>query len=130
MQHLTERDLDRLAKILGRLGSSHPGEVAAAGHKATEFIRDHGLQWQDILRVPQLATGNGSGWDRSEADDPFEAFGGWRGAVQFCLEHARELTPWERAFVAKIEGWHSISPKQRPVLSGICTKLLEAGYQP
>jgi hypothetical protein len=35
--------LEKLTKILGMLGSAHDGEVASAGKKACELLRDLGM---------------------------------------------------------------------------------------
>jgi hypothetical protein len=127
MQSLTERDIDKLAKILGMLGSRHPAEAAAAAHRATEFLKQRGWQWIDVLKVPGLAAPTYGTPD----DDLFAAWpDNWRGAVRFCLRHKAMLTRWERDFVEKIETWHSISVKQRPVLDGIVGKLREMGCRP
>jgi hypothetical protein len=43
-------DTDRLAKVLGMLGSVHPGGVIAAGRAAHKLISDTGLRWQDLIK--------------------------------------------------------------------------------
>jgi hypothetical protein len=43
-----KRFIERLAKLLGMLGSAHDGERAAAGLLAHELIRRHGLSWSDL----------------------------------------------------------------------------------
>jgi hypothetical protein len=47
----TSTDLDRehLAKILGLLGSTYDGEVAAAGRQADGLVRRAGLTWFDVV---------------------------------------------------------------------------------
>ena len=42
-------DTDKLVKILGMLGSAHPGEVAAAGTAAHKLITEARLRWQDLI---------------------------------------------------------------------------------
>jgi hypothetical protein len=49
MGQLAPDTLERLVKLLGMLGSAHDGERAAAGLKAHELVRRHGLTWSDIL---------------------------------------------------------------------------------
>jgi hypothetical protein len=124
---LTERDVDKLAKILGLLGSRHPGEVAAAGHKATQFLKERGWQWIDVLKLPALPKAASNG---AESDLFSDWQNGWRGAVQFCLQHSDRLTRWERTFCEKVADWYSISSKQRPILAAIASKLMDAGYRP
>jgi hypothetical protein len=41
--------LDRLAKLLGLIGSDHDGEVVAAARKADELRRAAGLTWAQLL---------------------------------------------------------------------------------
>ena len=43
-------DTDKLVKVLGMLGSAHPGEVAAAGPAAHKLITEAGLGWQDLIK--------------------------------------------------------------------------------
>src|ERR1700739_1367050 len=42
-------DRDKLAKLLGMLGSRHDGEVAAAGRSAHILVRDAGVSWTEVL---------------------------------------------------------------------------------
>jgi hypothetical protein len=46
---------DRLAKILGLLGSDHDGERAAAGLKADQLLRESGLTWREVIIAPPIA---------------------------------------------------------------------------
>ena len=46
-------DVEKLVKILGMLGSAHPGEVAAAGAAAHKLITEAGLRWQDLIKEAQ-----------------------------------------------------------------------------
>jgi hypothetical protein len=48
-----ELDRGRLTKILGMLGSSHDGEVVAAGRMADALVRSAGLTWPEILSERQ-----------------------------------------------------------------------------
>ena len=42
-------DVEKLVKVLGMLGSAHPGEVAAAGTAAHKLITEARLRWQDLI---------------------------------------------------------------------------------
>jgi hypothetical protein len=44
-------DRAKLAKILGRLGSRHDGEVMNAARMAEDLRRQAGLSWEDLLGV-------------------------------------------------------------------------------
>ena len=46
---MTPLDRDRLSKILGMLGSGHPGKVSAAGKAANALIRDADATWPEVL---------------------------------------------------------------------------------
>ena len=53
MNALAEADRDRLARLLGMLGSDFDGEVANAGRLADRLVRNAGLTWPDVL-APSL----------------------------------------------------------------------------
>src|SRR5919107_2785919 len=42
----------KLARICGMFGSAHDGERAAAAALADRLIRDAGLSWGDVIRMP------------------------------------------------------------------------------
>jgi hypothetical protein len=48
-------DRDKLAKMLGMLGSRHNGEVVAAGRSAHTLLKDAGTTWTDVLTPPDGA---------------------------------------------------------------------------
>jgi hypothetical protein len=50
---LTNPDRERLAKLLGLLGSDHAGERDAAGLAADRLVRAAGLTWSSIVCIPQ-----------------------------------------------------------------------------
>jgi hypothetical protein len=108
---LDDATIDRLAKILGMLGSAHAGERAAAAAKADELVKSVGLTWRDIIMpspptVPQI-----------EAPD-------WRWMAVECLAFKERLKPAEFDFVTKIIGWRTEpSPKQLAWLEAIHTRL-------
>jgi hypothetical protein len=60
---LDPQTLDRLAKLLGMLGSVHAGERAVAGLKAHELVRAHGLTWHDVLRPSALSFNDAQSFD-------------------------------------------------------------------
>jgi hypothetical protein len=81
--------LERLIKLLGMLGSAHDGERAAAGLKAHELIRRHGLTWSDILAAPQTS--------------PQKL--GWRDKLAACTAQQRCLSSREQKFVRSLAHW-------------------------
>jgi hypothetical protein len=103
-------DVQRLAKVLGLLGSSHDGEVAAAGRAAHEIIRQAGATWFDLL-APPLPAPRPTG--RSDAF----------GMVEFCLRHPAVLTEWEARFLHSLRRRSRISPKQQAIVDEIVIKV-------
>src|SRR5262245_9013681 len=103
MDRLAPEATERLIKLLGMLGSAHDGERAAAGLKAHELIRRHGLQWSDII-APPLAPQTPN----------------WRDKVRSCFEHLHRLNDRERQFVLTLATWRGTpSDKQLAWLNRI-----------
>jgi hypothetical protein len=48
-------DRDKLAKVLGMLGSRHDGEVVTAGRSAHILLKDAGVTWTEVLAPPDGA---------------------------------------------------------------------------
>jgi len=44
-----QKDLNRLDRILGLLGSEHAGERASAAKAAADFIRKHNMSWRELI---------------------------------------------------------------------------------
>lgn len=53
---MTAAERQRLARILGMLGSEHAGERASAGLQAEAFRKRHGLTWEEMLALPPVET--------------------------------------------------------------------------
>jgi hypothetical protein len=102
----------KLAGVLGRLGSEHAGERAAAALLATRLIREAGFTWQDVL-LP--------------SDAPEQLQPQWRADLGLCQRHAADLTSWERAFLANVAGQISASQKQRDTLARVAGELRASG---
>lgn len=56
MSALPPADHRKLVGILGRLGSDHAGERAAAGLLAQEMLTKHNLTWAELLPVASAPT--------------------------------------------------------------------------
>jgi hypothetical protein len=92
---LDEATADRLARILGLLGSAHAGERASAAAKADALVREAGLMWRDvILPSPSIAP-------------QLEAGTNWRRLIAECYLHRARLPPSESEFVEKILTWRA-----------------------
>jgi hypothetical protein len=107
MQRLDPDALERLIKLLGMLGSVYAGERAAAGLKAHELVKRHGLQWSNII----VAT-------------PAPSKIGWREKAYACGAHLQLLNATERAFVRTMSTWRGTpSDKQLSWLNRIYENL-------
>jgi hypothetical protein len=101
-------DRNRLAQVLGMLGSAHDGEALNAARLASKMIRDAGLTWFDVLSVQSReikTAGTAPLSDREAVDTAWES---------------GDLTNWEMDFVASLKAWLSkgrtLTSKQRSVL--------------
>jgi len=109
---LDDATADRLAKILGLLGSDHAGGRASAAAKADALVRGAGLTWRDVVMpsppiAPQLE--GGSDWRRLAAE---------------CHRQKARLNPGETKFIAAILAWRTEpSPKQLAWLTAIHDRL-------
>jgi hypothetical protein len=89
---------DRLAKILGLLGSDHDGERAAAAAKADQLIRGLGLTWRDIVAPPIAPqTPRIRAWRSGETD--------WQRMARFCHARQGQLSLRDRDFVRTMLHW-------------------------
>jgi hypothetical protein len=114
-----ELDRDRLARVLGMLGSDHAGERANAAAAADRLVRGNGLTWSEVLE-PQAPPA-----------PPAPATGSVGEMVAFCRRHPAAQSSWERKFVASIAARpYGLSVKQRAVLNRIFVKCRGAGGQP
>src|SRR5262245_3589173 len=70
-------DIGLLTKILGRLGSTHDGEVLSAAKLASDMLKKAGLAWSDVVRLPEATAGYGysSGgshhWTQAGEGEPY-----------------------------------------------------------
>jgi len=109
-------DRQRLAKLLGMMGSVHDGEVVAAARQAERLRADAGLTWGEILapRLPPPLQRQNVG---TVAD-----------AIDFVLEHEVVLSDWERGFVCDLcRLKYPLSPRQLEVLERLVEKAQRAG---
>jgi hypothetical protein len=111
-------DRERLAKLLGMLGSDHLGEVAAAARQAERLRRKAGLTWPEILTSaspPALLQVTVPNRPRSVEE-----------AINLCIDHRVLLSDWERRFVASISQRpvRRLSKKQLDVLDRLVRAIL------
>jgi hypothetical protein len=115
---LDPQTADRLIKLLGMLGSVHAGERAVAGLKASQLLRERGLQWRDVIHAPIADHTNfyGAQTETTEED--------WEPTRRFCLQRARALTPKELGFLINIADWNGpLTERQQNWLNNIYARL-------
>ena len=110
MTTLAAADRQRLAKLLGMLGSDHAGERDAAGLAAHRLLQRHGLTWETLLARPLVHR------------EPLQSK--WRATCAELANRQADLRPWERKFVADLPNFPRISSKQRYVLAEIAERVL------
>lgn len=121
---LTAADRDRLAAILGLLGSDHAGERDAAALAASRFLRIRGLTWPDVIGIAPA---------QAPPRDPLrDLLRGWptqwRSAVMACRRADASLSARNRAFLSTIAGYeHRPSDLQLIWLRAIVERLAGQG---
>ena len=116
---LDPANAERLARLLGMLGSAHDGEIANAGRMADKLVRSLGLTWHDLIHCGtpqrrQVATRSTGAW--REPQDLGEA-------ILVARRYARQLTVWENEFVRGLAGFRRLSGKQAARLQEIIDKI-------
>jgi hypothetical protein len=124
-------DRERLVKLLGLLGSSFDGEIAAAGRKAAQFIRDRKLTWDNVLSAQSPAPSPPPPRRETRRDNNCltDWPNRWRAALRLCIEHIADprVTMWERSFIGSLNSLRSgVWPtnKQLDVLCSITEKVV------
>ena len=113
--HLPPDIVDKLAKVLGMLGSDFDGEVAAAGRRADAMVKGAGLTWSDVVApAPRPPHRPPRRWRRVVSPTDGAAL---------CLQWPEVLTDWEADFCRSIVGRRRISAKQAAVLTRIAAKV-------
>jgi hypothetical protein len=107
---LSPADRARLTKLLGMLGSDHPGERDNAGVAAHRLIQSKGLAWADILATAPAA-----------APQPLIS---WRETCAELQKRLGSLRVWEKRFISDLPHFTRISAKQRSILAEIAERVL------
>jgi len=104
-------DIQKLAKLLGMIGSNHDGEALAAARKAYEMVERIGTTWPDLLQVPVTVD--------TVAEQPAH-----RSEAQRLLHEGKGvITDFERNFLVGIMTFQTLYPKQVELLEGIKFKV-------
>jgi hypothetical protein len=100
-------DADRLAKLLGMIGSDHDGEALNAAKLANKMVGEAGMTWTEVL---------GRTANKMSSDDHSDI----TDVASVCLEIMRSglrLTMKQRDFIDNIPMFNSPSEKQLSWLS-------------
>ena len=111
MMSLSPGELNKLASILGLLGSSHQGERDAAALVADRLVRGRGLEWSQLLAPKPPTPAAPPAPSSVEAD------------LRICRAYPGLLTDWERGFLRGLKPGYMLSEKQRRILSGMARKV-------
>jgi hypothetical protein len=118
MTTLAASDRERLARLLGMLGSDHAGERDNAARAAHRLVQQHGITWFDVVVTYQPP-------DRDDAADPLGAE--WRRTAAACSRYPHLLNRWETDFLVGLPRFPRLSTKQRSALLKIAVRLRACG---
>lgn len=120
---LSSETADRLAKILGMLGSDHAGERSAAGLAAHRLLQEHRLTWRDVIAAPAIVpTMPGvRSWRSTESD--------WQKMARFAWARRDLLNSRDQDFVRSMLNWRDPSERQKDWLAGIYARLHRAAFR-
>jgi hypothetical protein len=114
---------DRLARLLGMVGSAHDGEALNAARLADKVVRSLGLTWTEVLAPsPELVLASSGpnpliGWPAQ-----------WRNALRVCGQCGGSLGDRELSFVRSLAASkRNPSPRQLAWLRSITERVIEAG---
>lgn len=102
----------KLERLLGMLGSSFDGEIAAAGRAANALVKGAGLTWGDALAPA----------GRPPQKKPEVKW--WQEDALACLAHEELISEWEEGFLSNMLERESLpTEKQREKLRQIMDRL-------
>jgi hypothetical protein len=110
-------DRERLARLLGMLGSDHQGERDNAARAAHRLVQQHGITWFDVVVPPPDTDGA----------DPHS--GDWRRTAAACSRYPHLLNRWEAEFIWGLSRFPRLSGKQRATLLKIAVRLRACGCE-
>jgi hypothetical protein len=119
---LAASDRERLACLLGMLGSDHAGERDNTARMTDRLVRDHSIIWLDAITAPVVP--------RLSTDGPPARFTTCAEACTFALARAPMLTQWEFDFLRNVASFSRLSSKQRKTLRRVVARAVAAGGRP
>jgi hypothetical protein len=124
-------DRNRLAQLLGMMGSTHDGEVVNAARLAVRLVKEAGLTWPQVLeqnmdgvaveaaRVLLCENGLLQEEVRRLRARALQTPSSWRQPldaaeqIEQALEWTARLTDWERGFITSIAVRWRLTERQR-----------------
>lgn len=103
---------ERLARVLGMLGSASDGEALNAARAAERLRQAAGLSWSEMLSTAAPAP------TQPAAPPPSP----WRAMLAACQRRPEVLTEWEQRFIATLGQQGSVSRRQWAILTDIHRK--------
>jgi hypothetical protein len=114
----------KIARLLGMLGSDHIGERDTAARMADALVRRAGATWFDVVALPAPEVQP----QPTGSFDIFEAWPSrWRATVYLCQQAPQPwLTPFERQFVSNVSRYkHKPSSAQLNILATVASTCSE-----
>jgi hypothetical protein len=136
---LAPPEQQRLARLLGMLGSAHDGEVLNAARLAQRLLATANMTWTelvatppaltpaeiDLARIAQLEADAFERGRRAGLAEQTQGFTSWPLLADHCLHQCgRLLTPWETGFLADFiaRRWTVPTAKQHPIFARIAAR--------
>lgn len=136
---MTPLETSRLTHLLAMTASPHDGEALNAARLAWKFMREMGINFQDVVEgkgMPQghsarekayeegYEAGYAQGFREGQAT-PRPRPGSWQALVRELLDQPDNLSEWEEGFLESFASrrWHTPTDRQRAVLERIADKL-------
>jgi len=123
---LSPANRDFLVKLCGMLGSEHDGERAAAALKASNFLRERTLTWNEVIQVLGAQEPIQHVRPATAKDDARRTVRSidWRADLAMCRNCRLSLTHVERDFIdALAQRRHRPSESDATKLAQMATRL-------
>lgn len=129
---LSEKDRDRMVKLLSMFSSNHDGEVTNAARAAFALLQRNKTDWDAVLRPAgagqayDAGTPHHQAWSSKPQQQPppnRKADFAHKADVEACQERSELLSAWEKEFLESLLGRYSLSEKQAARLNAIKEKL-------
>ena len=119
----------KIARLLGLLGSDHAGERDTAARMADALVRKAGATWFDVVAPPALPAPEVQPQPTGSFDVFLDWPTRWRAAIYLCQQAPQPwLTPFERQFVSNLSKYkHKPSEAQLDILATIASNVLAKG---